>query len=116
MPISGQIKRVVALCIVAAWMSLFGVTVAEACGYLQDTPEHTDQTVEHALSTPADQTASLSDHLAGNQQFVGFVKAVMKHDPNADQMACSIVCRVVAHSPPLRHPSELFQLFSVYRL
>lgn len=116
MPMSDQIKRIVAVCVVAAWVSLFGVTMAEAFGYFHDTPEHADQTIEQVLSTPADDTISLSDQFTTVQHHVALISAVIDPDPHAAQLAYSIACRAVAQGPPLRHPPKLFQLFSVYRL
>lgn len=111
---SDRNKKTVALCIVTAWVLLFGVCFSEEFGYLQDTPENADQTVEQALSIPADRVASASGEVPEASKFTGFINAApivsLQTAWSVDRMPL-----ISQHHRPPGH-TKLFQLLSTYRI
>lgn len=111
---SDRKKKTVALCIVTAWVLLFGVCFSEEFGYLQDTPENANQTVEQALSIPVDRAVYISDELPGTPPSKGFIIAALTIHPQAERLAFPILSISERHGP--LHGPKLFQFLSTYRI
>ena len=117
---SDQSRKVIILCVVAAWALLAGMAFADA---LEDAREVSaredqtaDQTVQQALSTPAVKPASISSELSKPcPTFESHHHPVITF-PRALQLATARPLALTLHDPPLTYRFKLFQLFSVYRL
>lgn len=66
-------KKAVVLLVLTSWIFLSGISFSENLGYFNDTSEHSDQTIEHVLSSPVDRPDNTSDELPDAFVFVGFM-------------------------------------------
>lgn len=109
-----RMKRTVALGVMALWVLLSGICFSEEFGYFQDTPESTDQTVEQALSIPADRVAYSPDELPGASKFTGIINTTLIVSL---QTAWSVAPKpLISQHPGSPGHTKLFQLLSTYRI
>ena len=117
---SDRVRKTIALCIVAAWASLAGMTFADTLEDAWEVSACEDQTVDQAaqqaLSTPAVKPAYLSYKvIKPHPAFESSHHPVIGVLP-ITRLALSKPLALSLHDPPLTHRFKLFQFFSVYRL
>ena len=117
---SDRIIRILALCVIAAWASLVGVsfadTIEDARKVSTHEDSHSDQAVQGALLTPAVKPASLSSEVIKSHPAFESGQRMMSHAPWAVLSVPSRPLALTLHDPPLTHRFRLFQFLSVYRL
>ena len=118
MLIPHQTKRTVALCLVAAWASLYGIHVADTLEDAREGPEPIDVQVAQALATPAEQPLYLSEAQLGTSTSPswGVVSPLRVPDVHVWLAVSPTPSLSMTGGPPPRAKPPLFQLFSVYRL
>ena len=117
---SDRLRQALALCVVAAWASLAGLSFADT---LEDARkvsprenQTADQAVQGALVTPAVKSAPPSPHVLKPRPLFTSSRHPAIHPPGIVQVATSRPFTFTLHDPPLIHRFKLFQLFSIYRL
>ncbi len=118
---SARMRKVVALCVVAAWAYLVGVSSADAIEDARKISPHedgqSDQAVQQALATPAVKPASLSSRVTPPHPTFEPVHHPLAQIASSTQRITPNAWDATLHGPPpLLHSVRLFQLFSVYRL
>lgn len=115
-----RFRKLIAVCLFAAWASLYSINSADA---IEDArrgpgPEYNDQLVAQALATPAEQAVYLSqvgtEPSNDSPVFVDANVAMMTNLLPEAFRASSLV--TLPEGPPPRARPRLFQLFSIYRL
>ena len=117
---SNQLRKAVALCVVATWALLVGLSFADT---IEDTRKvsarednRDDQAVQEALLTPAVTPVALSSKLITPHPAFELGHYVVTDVLWGVPSAASRLLASTLHDPPLLHRVKLFQLFSVYRL
>ena len=113
---SDPLKRVVALCVVGAWMGLLTMPFAEALGRCQDTQECADQSIEQVLTIPAEHPGSLVSERSETLVVIDLFGIVPVKSTIGLSTVNSLAFFWLPSKSPPNQPSKLFQLFSVYRL
>lgn len=106
-------KRRIALGVLAAWIVLFGVCFAEHFGYAEDNPEAASQSVEQALSLPADRVTYAADEVPDGSRSLAHL-AMGDPSPCPLRADHRLSPRSSDHSPP--SGTRLLHLFSTLRL
>ena len=118
---SDRMRTVIALCVVAAWASLAGLSFADTIEDARKVSPHedsqNDQAVQQALVTPAVRPTSLLWSVTPAQPTFEPSHQPLAHAFSSARFATSHSWNAALHDPPpLLHRFTLFQLFSVYRL
>ncbi len=113
MSMPDQLKRIIALCTVMAWVLLFGFSFSEEIESLQDTLESPDQNVEQALSLPMDQVIYVWDEFPEMPKSIGLMTVAVVNDLQTSISLHDSVS-LQHHRSPYR--PKLFKLLSTYRL
>ncbi len=115
-----QMRKAVALCVVAAWALLVGMSFADTIEDARKASareDHTaDQAVQQALSTPAVKPVSLSPAVLKPHPMFKASGYAPIDAPRIIQSAASRPLAFTWHDPPLAHRFRLFQFLSAYRL
>ncbi len=112
-------KRIVALCIVAAWSALVGIRLADAYEDANERPDQIDTLIDQALATPAEQSTRLLD--AQSNPCLLSTPILFSLPGTAESLPAALPGHAAPHlpdfeRPPPRTTSPLFQVLSVYRL
>ena len=117
---SDRLRKAIALCVVAAWVSLAWMAFADALEDVREVPAREDQTadqvVQQALSTPAVEPAHLSYKVIKPRPAFESSQRIVSHAPWFVLLAIVRPLSLTLHDPPLTQRFKLFQFFSIYRL
>ena len=117
---SDRLRKAIALCVVATWVSLAGMAFADAPEDAREVSarenQTADQVVQQALSTPAVKPAPPSSELITPRPAFESRHHPVIDFPRILRLATARPLALTRHDPPLAHRFKLFQFLSVSRL
>lgn len=116
MHVNDRLEKVVALGALAAWVSLFCVHLIDERHDAKTGPDHEDQAVEQALTTPAEPDLHLSSGLPGTPLAPEFVSAPVVPAVYLESIVRLTSLARAFQEPPPRFIAKRFAFFSIYRL
>jgi|GEM_PF-4889968 len=111
-------KKAISICLLGIWVLLFSVQASEALGCLENTQEHSEQSIEQILFTPIDINPHISQQISVLKPSfeISLESITIPGLFHSQELGPKCHLALLIDASRIEAKPPLFQLFSVLRL